>query len=226
MLIGCVGNPYHRSSFYTVSDWIISKFKLIYRWNFLSALLEWRSRKLIRRYFQRHAFAASKYTYSYYDIDVIKRCTNVYLIVIVQNKYKNTLVGVLRTKITFVTHSTPSCYVTFCTQVIWLNSGNLGPQKTDSGVFIIGLCSGLRSRKCTRLHEALIIQYNKVHQIIAYCSAIVTSQSTCYTEQKLSGSRSWLQSRLWYGTQSRSCTRLHGTFIVYTGQHFSIQIAI
>ena len=57
--------------------------------------------------------------------------------VLVQNKYKNTLVGVLRTKITFVTHSSPSCYVTLRTQVIRLNSGNLGPQKIDSGVFII-----------------------------------------------------------------------------------------
>ena len=57
--------------------------------------------------------------------------------VLVQNKYKNTLVGVLRTQITFVTHSTPSCYVTLRTQVIRLNSGNLSPQKTDSGVFII-----------------------------------------------------------------------------------------
>ena len=60
--------------------------------------------------------------------------------VLVQNKYKNTLVGVLRTKITFVTHSSPSCYVTLRTQVIRLNSGNLGPQKTDSGVFTIVLC--------------------------------------------------------------------------------------
>ena len=57
--------------------------------------------------------------------------------VLVQNKYKNTLVGVLRTQITFVTHSSPSCYVTLRTQVIRLNSGNLSPQKTDSGVFII-----------------------------------------------------------------------------------------
>ena len=57
--------------------------------------------------------------------------------VLVQNKYKNTLVGVLRTQITFVTHSSPSCYVTLRTQVIRLNSGNLDPQKTDSGVFII-----------------------------------------------------------------------------------------
>ena len=58
--------------------------------------------------------------------------------VLVQNKYKNTLVGVLRTKITFVTHSSPLCYVTLRTQVKRLNSGNLGPQKTDSGVFTIG----------------------------------------------------------------------------------------
>ena len=60
-----------------------------------------------------------------------------YLIVLVQNKYKNILVGVLRTQITFVTQSSPSCYVTLRTQVIRLNSGNLGPQKTDWGVFII-----------------------------------------------------------------------------------------
>ena len=53
-------NPYHRSSFFSISDWIILKFKLIYRWNFLSALLEWRHRKSIRRYFQRRAFVASK----------------------------------------------------------------------------------------------------------------------------------------------------------------------
>ena len=57
--------------------------------------------------------------------------------VLVQNKYKYTLVGVLRTQITFVTHSSPSCYVTLRTRVIRLNSGNLSPQKTDSGVFII-----------------------------------------------------------------------------------------
>ena len=57
--------------------------------------------------------------------------------VLVHNKYKNTLVGVLRTQIAFVTHSSPSCYVALCTQVIRLNSGNLGPQKIDSGVFII-----------------------------------------------------------------------------------------
>ena len=36
--------------------------------------------------------------------------------VLVQNKNKNTLVGVLRTKITFFMHSSPSCYVTLCTQ--------------------------------------------------------------------------------------------------------------
>ena len=53
-------NPYHRSSFCNISDWIILKFKLICRWNFLSTLLEWRNRKLIRRYFQRRAFVASK----------------------------------------------------------------------------------------------------------------------------------------------------------------------
>ena len=57
--------------------------------------------------------------------------------VLAQNKYKNTLIGVLRTQITFVTHSSPSCYVTLRTQVIRLNSGDLSPPKTDSGVFII-----------------------------------------------------------------------------------------
>ena len=57
--------------------------------------------------------------------------------VLVQNKYINTLIGVLRTQITFVTHSSPWCYVTLRTRVIRLNSGNLNPQKTDSGVFII-----------------------------------------------------------------------------------------
>ena len=60
-----------------------------------------------------------------------------YLMVLVQNKYENTLVGVMRTQITFVAQSSPSCYVTLRAQVIRLNSGNLGPQKTDSGVFII-----------------------------------------------------------------------------------------
>ena len=57
--------------------------------------------------------------------------------VLVQNKYKNTLVGVLRTHITFVMHSSPLYYVTLRTQVIRLNSGILGPQKTRSGVFIL-----------------------------------------------------------------------------------------
>ena len=38
--------------------------------------------------------------------------------VLAQNEYKNTLVGVLRTKTTFVTHSSPSCYVTLRTQTI------------------------------------------------------------------------------------------------------------
>ena len=38
--------------------------------------------------------------------------------VLALNKYKNTLVSVLRTQITFVTQSSPSCYVTLCTQVI------------------------------------------------------------------------------------------------------------
>ena len=52
--------------------------------------------------------------------------------VLVQNECKNTLVCV-----TFVTHSSPSCYVTLRTRVIRLNSGNLSPHETDSDVFII-----------------------------------------------------------------------------------------
>ena len=68
--------------------------------------------------------------------------------VLVQNKYKNTLVSVLRTQITFVAHSSPSCYVTLRTQVIRLNSGNRSPQKTDSGVFIIVLTYSLLELVC------------------------------------------------------------------------------
>ena len=74
---------------------------------------------------------------------------------IIQNKYKNTFVGVLRTHITFVTHSSPSCYVTLRTQVIRLNSGNLGPQKTDSGVFII-----ISRPEDTPFTRTFIVQYN------------------------------------------------------------------
>ena len=65
-----------------------------------------------------------------------KYAETLYLMIAVQNKFKNTLVGVLRTQITFVTRSSPSCYVTLRTSIM-LNSGNLGPKKTDSGVFII-----------------------------------------------------------------------------------------
>ena len=61
--------------------------------------------------------------------------------ILVQNKCKNTLVSFLRTQITLVTHSSPSCSVTLRTQEIRLNSGNLSPQKTDSGVFIIVPCT-------------------------------------------------------------------------------------
>ena len=43
----------------------------------------------------------------------------------------------MRTHITFVIHSSHLCYVTLRTQVVRLNSGILGPQKTGSGVFII-----------------------------------------------------------------------------------------
>ena len=49
---------------------------------------------------------------------VIKICINEYFMVVVQNEYKNTLGGVLRTQITFVTHSSPSCYVTLRTEVM------------------------------------------------------------------------------------------------------------
>ena len=38
--------------------------------------------------------------------------------VLVQNKYKNTLDGVLRPKITFITYPSPLCYLTLHTQVI------------------------------------------------------------------------------------------------------------
>ena len=38
--------------------------------------------------------------------------------------------------------------------------------------------SGWRFRRCTRLHRAFIVQYNKAHYIVVYCSVIVTSQST------------------------------------------------
>ena len=54
--------------------------------------------------------------------------------VLVQNRYKNTLC-VLRTHITFVMHSSPLCYITLRTQVIRLDSGNLGPQNT--GCFLL-----------------------------------------------------------------------------------------
>ena len=56
--------------------------------------------------------------------------------VLVQNKYKNTLVGVLKTEITFVMQSSPLCCITLRTQVIRLNSGNLDPQKTTQ-VFLL-----------------------------------------------------------------------------------------
>ena len=46
-----------------------------------------------------------------------------------QNEYKNPFEGVLRTKITFVTHSSPSCYFTLRIR--------LSPQKTYLGDFII-----------------------------------------------------------------------------------------
>ena len=59
------------------------------------------------------------------------------MMVLVQNKYKKTLVGVLRTQTTFCVLRTQTTFVTLRTQVIRLNSGNLGPQKTNEGVFII-----------------------------------------------------------------------------------------
>ena len=88
------------------------------------------------------------------------------MIVLVQNKYKNTLVGVLRTQMTFVTHSSPSCYVTLRTQVIRLNSCNLGPQKTDSGVFTI--ISTTMHCKSVKMEDIWFILYrtSKHHHVI------------------------------------------------------------
>ena len=51
-----------------------------------------------------------------------------YLVVLEQNKHKNTLVGVMRTNITLVTHSSPSSYVNYTphsgdkalTRAIWV----------------------------------------------------------------------------------------------------------
>ena len=79
--------------------------------------------------------------------------------VLVQNKYKNTLVGVLRTQITFVTHSSPSCYVTLRTQVIRLNSGNLGLQTTDSGVFINVNITSCRDMYITILQNRSLLKH-------------------------------------------------------------------
>ena len=60
------------------------------------------------------------------------------VLLLLQNKYN------LRYELTL------SCYVTLRTQVIRLNSGNLGPQKTDSRVFII--VSTFRKRRLIALH--------------------------------------------------------------------------
>ena len=38
--------------------------------------------------------------------------------------------------------------------------------------------SGLRSKRCTRLHWTFIVQYNKVHHIVVHRLAIVTLQNT------------------------------------------------
>ena len=73
--------------------------------------------------------------------------------VLVHNKYKNSLVGVLGTQITFVSHSSPSCYVTLRTHVIRLNSGNLSPQNTDSGVFIIVFISTMEKHMLANQNE-------------------------------------------------------------------------
>ena len=59
------------------------------------------------------------------------------LLLLVQNKNKKHPRRCTEDQSTFVTHSSPSCYVTLRTQVIRLNSGNLGSQKTGWIVFII-----------------------------------------------------------------------------------------
>ena len=56
--------------------------------------------------------------------------------VLVQNKYKNTLVGVLRTEITFITHSSP-CYVTLRTQVIRLIPQVIWVLRKPTRVFLL-----------------------------------------------------------------------------------------
>ena len=102
--------------------------------------------------------------------------------VLVQNKYKNTLVGVLRTQITFVTHSSPSCYVTLRTQVIRLNSGNLSPQKTDSGVFII-ILQILMSLAFSDPQKALVVWPRST---LCHFSDLIPSTHVLLTDNKLS----------------------------------------
>ena len=100
--------------------------------------------------------------------------------VLVQNKYKNTLVCILRTQITFVTHSSPSCYVTLHTQVIRLNPGNLGPQRTDSGVFtiiarLVSMNQAVQCRKWlwkSRMHSSLANHANT--STMCYYSKVVS----------------------------------------------------
>ena len=128
--------------------------------------------------------------------------------VLVQNKYKNTLVGVLRTQLTFVTHSSPSCYVTLRTQVIRLNSGNLDPQKTNSGVFIIRSPSGARYRRYTPLHGIFVFNISMISKSVK----IVFIVQSLFDGPEIAIHPI---SRL---KLSRLC--------VYTGQNFLIQIAI
>ena len=99
--------------------------------------------------------------------------------VYVQNKYKNTLVGVLRTHITFITHSSPECYVTLRTQVIRLNSGNLGPQKTDSGVFIIlyiGSFNNIKSNSHCVYIGTPVLRPPLLHQICDLSRGVASHQ--------------------------------------------------
>ena len=97
--------------------------------------------------------------------------------VLVQNKYKNTLVGVLITQITFITHSSHSCYVTLHIQVIRINSGNLSPQKTNSGFIIILYCYQIITFEMIFVHHCTHIQVPKslftcIVPVYKYCPSI------------------------------------------------------
>ena len=59
--------------------------------------------------------------------------------VLAQNKYKNSLVGVLGTQITLVSHSSPSCYVTLRTQVIRLKVEECNEPSCEALIFPHGV---------------------------------------------------------------------------------------